>query len=227
MRYTALRVLIVFGIISLHKCWPAAAEDVQYGPVTTVRVDGFTLHVPQNYFNGFDGYQYKSGYLSVRALLPCLEPETPENTAEFHKNTLGNTITLKISELGEHDLTGEPLLTALLHDQHPIPKTRDDPAYLPGFELYRSDVLSRDIFVRRDVDPPLVLVCFEPSSVPFPSCSQRETMNGSLLLEYRFSRSFIAHTPHAASVIDRNVRNLVTAFLTQPEGKKFNDGVCE
>jgi hypothetical protein len=198
----------------------------------TVQVGDLTLHVPRSYIDQSDGFQSKFDYLKIKALLPCLSPETPQNAAEFHRNTLGNTAVIRLSVADSHELTGDQLLAVrLAYNQYAhnySNQAHHDPEFASGFDLYRNDLLSLDIFVLRGSSPLFVLECLRSTNVPFPACFQREIIEGSMLLEYRFSRSFIEKSLATSLSIDANVRKLISAFITSEfEQKSSNQGVCK
>jgi len=222
--------------------WPTNQSDDQISQklpaqpigrdIATVQIGGLTLHVPRSYIDQSDGFQNKFGYLKIKVLLPCLSPETPENAAEFHKNTLGNTAVIRLSVADSHDLTGNQLLAVrLTYNQYAhnySNQAHHDPEFAPGFDLYRNDLLSLDIFVLRGSSPLFVLECLRSTNVPFPACFRREIVEGSMLLEYRFSRSFIEKSLATSLSIDANVRKLVSAFIASASEQKLsNKEVCE
>jgi hypothetical protein len=163
-------------------------------PAVIVQVGDVTLHVPGNYIDRADGFQGKLGYLNIHALLPCLLPETSQNTAEFHKNTFGAMLTARISLWDVHDLTGAQLLSRIVEfndcAKHAVPNAinqaeNEEDLLGTGFHLYKDIVSARDIFYLTGSDPSFLLDCLRPDKVPYPSCSSRSVFGGSLLLEYR------------------------------------------
>jgi hypothetical protein len=103
--------------------------------LVTTKIGDFTLHVPANYIDASDGFQDKFGYIRIRALLPCLVPETPENAAEFHKNTLGNILVASLATWDGHYLTGEKLLQVHIANDRSVGHLRPD---LKGPEKTRT-----------------------------------------------------------------------------------------
>jgi hypothetical protein len=85
-------------IFALSVLLPLAAFGDQPSDVTVRKIGNYTLRIPPGYIHSMDGYQNSFGYIRIRALLPCLQPETTENTAEFHKNTLGHIIDVRLSQ---------------------------------------------------------------------------------------------------------------------------------
>lgn len=187
-------------------------------------VGGVTLHVPRGYIDAADGYQRAFGYIKLHALLPCLLPETAANRAEFHKNTIGPVMTLILSQWDQHNLTGQALLDALKDGSknwRPSPKPN-------GFENYYADLLRQDVFALKGSDPLFIIQCWRHADVPFPSCGVRERIWNTVLLEYRYDRSFIDNSIGNSIEIDRNVHKLLNSFL-MPSATSDNNktGICK
>jgi hypothetical protein len=214
-----------------------ATSAPRENPAATVKVEDTTLYIPEGYIDRTDGYQSKFGYVTMRALLPCLLPETPENMAEFHKNNFGNTVLIRIGAWDVNQLTGTRLLAARMAANKSFTASSNDSisdddhgSVIPGsdFSIYKDRLGMSDIYLKKGSDPLFMLSCYRSNNFPFPSCSSREVINGSLLLEYRYNRSIIDKSLGEISTIDTKIRALIVWFLdpkAEPHGS--NTGVCK
>jgi len=200
---------------------PASLSETT--PIVTVQVGDATLHVPKAYIDSADGFQGKFGYLKIRALLPCLAPETPENTAEFHRTHWASIVVARLSVWDIHELTGEKLLAIHIENNKSVKHLRlhpttdeEDNIDLPqsDFHMYKDDLLGMDIFFRNDAVSTFVLQCWRHSDVArFPSCSSRSVVEKYFLLDYEYSRSFIDQSIEESLAIDARIKRLFLSFL--------------
>jgi hypothetical protein len=180
---------------------------------------GHTFFIPRGYVSSFLAYP---GYVQIHALMPCLQPENAENSREFHNNTWGRKVIATLSSWDSHFPSNEKLLAIHIMNSSKMKSTRPTmkdidigPIDVPGtsFILYRDIMLSLDIFVPGGPDPPILLMCNMHSQyVPFPSCSAREKILGSIRLEYQYSRSFIDDDINESTTIDTGIHRLLDSF---------------
>ena len=208
----------------------------QAGEVVVTQIGGHIFHIPQGYVSTFLGY---AGYVQIQTLLPCLLPETPENTAEFHTNTWGKRVIATLSKWDYHNLTGAQWLGVLIQDslfaklknESMKDKTifirqigRTDLFWLKNLFAYGGS----DIFVRVGSEPLFLFECAAHREDPwpyFPSCSVREKMWGDVLLEYRYDRSFIDEDVENGIKIDERLHGLLESFMTTtPVNNKMQQG---
>jgi hypothetical protein len=203
-----------------------------------LRIGTHILHVPKNYIDGSDGFQGKFGYLKIRALLPCLLPETPSNRTEFHKDYWDKVIIANIDELEKAQLTGRALLDAIVKDDLSInylrkyPMTEDSASEdIKGsnFRMFKNDLLSRDVFYEKNSTPLFVLDCVRKDRfAKYPYCQSRSVFDENLLLEYYYSRSYIEQSIQDSLVVDARIKKLFSLFLSPSPEKNYNvNGVCE
>lgn len=190
------------------------------GEIVTKELDGRVFHIPKGYIDPFNGY---AGYVSIHALLPDFGPETPANTKEFHTDTFGNIVSATLSHWTSDNLTGKKLLE--LYIDNSLPK--DEPhstsrgvgdlgvPFGNNFVVYKDLLFYEDIFVRKDSDYLLMIACKRYTEVPFPDCYVRERMWGTLLLEYRYSRSFIDDDIENSIKINAGLHRLLGSFLSE------------
>jgi hypothetical protein len=208
-------------------------DIVQVGDSIVTHLAGHTLTIPRGYVGAFMGY---ASNLQIRALLPCLLPETPENTAEFHKTTYGRVLTANLNPFSDNPYrVGQVLLDTLLggsafaksgqpHYGEPIkiydPKHRDPgigPNAVPGSKLvvYDDALLNLDIFVLPDSVPLLVIECTRHAGfVGHPECSVMERAPGDLHLWYWYDGRLIDPDVDFAATIDARLQRLLQSFLT-------------
>ena len=173
-------------------------------PTVTVRVGDATLTVPKNYIDRSDGFQGKFGYLRIRALLPCLTPEPPENVTEFHRTGWGNVIVARFSVWDVKHLRPNPT-----SDQDDIVGVSSS-----DFHIYKDDLLDEDLIFRNKSGTIFVLECGRHSDRPSPSCSSRSIVQDKFLLEYRYSRSFVDQSIGDSLMIDEKIHDLFLTFLS-------------
>lgn len=77
--------------------------------IVVTQIGDHILHIPKGYVDLFLGY---AGYVQIHALLPCLEPETTANTAEFHRVDPGKILTATLNAWASNYLDGKQLLEA-------------------------------------------------------------------------------------------------------------------
>ena len=192
-------------------------------PTVTVRVGDATLTVPKNYIDRSDGFQGKFGYLRIRALLPCLTPETPENVTEFHRTGWGNVIVARFSVWDTHELAGGELLAAHINNNRAVKHLRPNPTSdqddivgvsSSDFHIYKDDLLDEDLIFRNKSGTIFVLECGRHSDRPSPSCSSRSIVQDKFLLEYRYSRSFVDQSIGDSLMIDEKIHDLFLTFLS-------------
>jgi hypothetical protein len=190
-----------------------------------------TLFIPHGYVSSFLGY---AGYVQIHALLPCLQPETPENKAEFHKSATGGVLTATLSEWDNRYRVGQQWLDTHVKNSEFV-KSRDPskryldtgPSNVPGtnFLLYKDILLQLDVFVLENSEPLFVLDCNLQSQFPFPNCSVSEKFVGSLRLQYSFDRSFVDTGINNSITIDTRLRRLLESFLTpMPDNVQTREG---
>jgi hypothetical protein len=212
-------------------------SDATSSDILAVDLGQVVLHVPRNYIDQFDGFQSKFGYVRIRALLPCLLPQTPENAKEFDINRIGRTVRIRISEHQPRELVGPDWLLNRLNERSRtiaglkevgrLPAVEDE--ILPnGFTLYRAIAkFYKDMFVRHNPSPLFMLECSRFQDVPYPFCSQRELTDDGLLLEYTYDRVMMHESPDVAAQIDTNIRRLVDVLhADHPASGLLTHGVC-
>ena len=208
------------------------------------------LYIPKGYLSSFLGY---SGYVQIHALLPCLLPETDENAMKFQ--SMDNILIATLSMWDYLNLTGEHLLGLYMSQSlyaiisHPSLKNESIFAgRIDNTDLYQlKDFFlgTSDIFVRPKPLPLFLFKCDGPDRSPFPAapnCSVRERifedqtkihderkMNGDILLEYHYRRSFINQDINNGIKIDEKLRSLLDSFLKAPESnnQKNQGGTCQ
>ncbi|HVZ08373.1 hypothetical protein [Rhodopila sp.] len=207
--------------------------------VRTMRIGNLEFHVPVSYLDTWDGFQSKMGYIRIKALLPCLEPKTPENAAEFEKHHLGDTIVISIDRIGPSELTGDAHLAMRLAQAESYHRYVDDGVTAvrhhhasPGFVVFDDPALFvGEIFLLEGSKPAFFFECSRsdaPNFFPFPSCAVRELVHSKLLVQYWYSRTWIDNDLKTGLTIDSNVRKLIDRF-TSPEFLQNppTRGVCQ
>lgn len=199
------------------------------GPATvTKKVGGVILHVPGAYVDGDDGFQGKFGYLKIKAELPCLTSLTGDDPRIYGKGW-GSVLIAQLSTLDPKGLTGEALLKIHLDDNVYL-KDADRPhgnvlgenneLAGTGFKFYEDNLLERDLFTYKQDSDIFLLECMRYKRLPYPSCSSRSIINGHLLLEYTYARSFIDQGIGQSLLIDKRIHKLFDLFL---QSKSDND----
>jgi hypothetical protein len=209
-------------------------DNAQVGDLFVTHLSGHTLYIPKGYISSFMGY---ASHLQIRALLPCLEPETPKNANEFHKNTYGLVLTANLNPFSDNPYrVGQALLDKDIElsafaksgqlDYGEFIKTYDreyrDPTIgpypVPGsrFVLYDDALMKRDIFVLPGSDPLLVIECQRYAGfVGHTECETRERALGDLHLWYWYDgRPFVDPDVDFAATIDERLQRLLESFLT-------------
>jgi hypothetical protein len=231
LRGLGFKAILVSLVIQAGVAVAATPTSDSGEPRTPPRTLGnYALSIPPGYVDGMDGYQGPFGYIHIRALLPCLEPETPANTTEFHKNTMGRVLDARLTLWTPPQRTGQELLDVFLEEsekakqQYPGSPVFDfSISDVPGtnFRAYTNVFPSQDLFALKKSNPLFLISCWrgedeqpQHAGVPFPSCSVRERIwDGRVLLEYRYDRSFIHKDVSASLTIDRNLQALLMSFM--------------
>jgi hypothetical protein len=209
-------------------------DSTQVGGTIVTHLAGHTLTIPKGYVSSFMGY---AGNVQIRALLPCLQPETAENTAEFHKTTYGRILTANLNPFSDNPYrVGQVLLdkkielSAFARSGEPDygefiktydPKHRDPaigPNSVPGskFVVYDDAFLKRDIFVLPNSALLLVIDCVRRiGGVGHTSCEVGERALGNLYLWYWYDGGqFVDPDVDFAATIDARLQRLLESFLT-------------
>ena len=231
---------------------PPSRSGTGSDEIVVKKLGDHVLYIPKGYLSSFLGY---SGYVQIHALLPCLLPETSENTAAFHKTGMENILIANLSMWYYNNITGEQLLGVYIANSlyaiMNVPKLENKGIYFGRIENTDLFLLKNffgnntDIFVRPKPLPLFFFACDEPASGPIafsPGCSVRERifgdnvsihdekkMNGDVLLEYHYRRSFINQDINNGIKIDEKLRSLLDSFLKAPESnnQKNQGGTCQ
>jgi len=208
---------VLFWILTAVAAAPTARADA----FTTTQIAGHTLYVPKSYESSFMGY---AGNLQIRALLPCLDPETAENSAEFHRNDIGRIVVARLVAWEGHALEGQQLLdthitnSQFVKERHPDKREIDTgPTPVPGtnFLSYKDILVDSDLFALSNSHPLFLVNCDTHSrNVPPGICKVWEKIWGNVRLEYWYGRSFVDRDINNSIRIDARLRRLLSSFLT-------------
>jgi hypothetical protein len=209
-------------------------DSARVGHTIVTHLAGRTLTIPSGYVSSLMGY---AGNVQIRALLPCLLPETSQNTAEFHKTTFGRVLTANLNPFSDNPYrVGQVQLDEIIKlsafaksrqsDYAEFVKTYDPehrdaaigPNAVPGskFVVYDDVLLKRDIFVLPSSVPLLVIQCVRHiGSVGHTGCDVHERALGNLYLWYWYDGGrFIDPDVDFAATIDARLQRLLESFLT-------------
>lgn len=150
--------------------------------------------------------------IALYALLPDLEPFTPEKSMIFDGNEPDSpVIYFEISEYGLALEEGDRLVKVYL-EKTIDPNGRDGPYGLTAYDFMdNTGYKDEDLFVYfREDDEPIVLRCYEESElIPSPHCRRDMRLNENLAMSYRYKRPWLAQWRE----IDQSVRSLVLSLL--------------
>jgi hypothetical protein len=239
MRLILACICLLFGGLAA-----AAQTNTNGGNATEIdgvivtQLGGHTLYIPKGYVSSFMGY---AGNVQIQALLPCLLPETPENTAEFRvlheKNGFRRLLLATLSPLDEMPYQmGKAWLDIELKNskefneyaQGVAPEqvqTDIGPTVIPSKRLvaYKDTLLGYDIFVLPGSDPLFIVDCKMHSDknplhfIPSPTCGVREKALSNLHLDYTYDRTMnVDPDVDMAITIDDRLQRLLTSFLAPP-----------
>ena len=124
-------IVLIVGILTscgarAQRSHVNGGEAVQVGGMIVTHLAGHTLTIPTGYVSSFMGY---ANNVQIRALLPCLVPETPENTAEFHKNTYGRVLTANLNPLSDNPYRSGQVLLDKINEDSAFAKSGQPPDY--------------------------------------------------------------------------------------------------
>lgn len=223
-------ISLVVSALSFHPV--VAQQHINGGDSTEVNgkivthLAGHTLTIPKGYIDAFMGFAQN---LMLKAALPCLEPKTPTNTADFAQYSMGRIVTINLNpfadapyRVGQDQLKmhQEMQQAAIewLKTNHPDSAEIVDagPISIPGsrFVRYRNFTLGQDVFVLPDSNPLFLIACRESQ------CEVHEKI-GDFHVWYWFDRTFVANIDEAWT-IDMRIHGLLQSFLTNT-----NDSGCK
>ena len=198
----------------------------QAGAIIVRQIGSHVFHIPKGYISSFLGY---AGYVQIHALLPCLDPETSENTEEFHRVDPGRILIATLNVWGSHYLEGEQLLkthienSQFVQGRHPAERQIDiGPTDVSGtnFLSYKDILLNRSLFTLRGSHPLFLVDCDNAKYVPFPTCSLWKRILGGVRLYYWYSRFFLDQDMNNSIKIDARLLKLFSSFLDDPQQRE-------
>lgn len=183
----------------------------------SMTIGGMPLVVPTN-FTRFPRARRDGEKQSVAlyALLPDLEPFTPEKSMIFDGNEPDSAVIyFEISEFGLALEEGDRLVKVYL-EKTIDPNGRDGPYGLQAYDFTNnSGYRDEDLFVYyQENDEPIIVRCYEESElIPSPHCRRDLRLNENLALSYRYKRPWLAQWRE----IDKSVRSFALSLLADDQ----------
>lgn len=228
--------LLAATVVSAWQAVMLPAAGAQPEAMAVVEISGHTLRVPKGYVSSLMGY---AGYLQIRALLPCLTPETTENAAEFHRNDPGRILVATLNAWDSHYLEGRQILnfhiadSQFVKDRYPEKRklnTGPFPVGRTDFLSYKDIMIQRDLFVLSGSHPLFLVDCsMRSQTLPFPTCDVREKIWGDVRLYYWYARTLVDQDVNNGIAIDARLRRLLSSFLlpTSENEQPYEGGSCK
>jgi hypothetical protein len=206
---------------------PALAKGIVCPPkpapsgFVTRRVGETVFRFPAGYISPAMGY---ADSFLIYLLLPCWDPPSPENQAEFDRPGWGRKLKIFVRrDSGGTRMGADRLVTVMRTlDAHRIPEIIDvltpvgPDNKLPGdLRIYHGLMWQKDVILLPHSDPLFFVTCHQGDQIAVsPECSSAFRLTPNIVVEYGYHRNFVDNHPENSlkikdylhSLLDRSTR---------------------